>query len=62
MVPYQEFWVFQRRGDAWRLQTIEQSHESDRLEAANRVAGMTDVDVRNAEAGEGRVFVDREKR
>jgi predicted lipid-binding transport protein (Tim44 family) len=51
VLPYQEFWVFRRHGDAWRLVTIDRSHESSRLEAANRVDGMTDVDQRNAEEG-----------
>ena len=51
VVPYQEFWIFRRQGDTWRLQAIEQSHESDRLQAANRVATMTDENLRNAVDG-----------
>jgi hypothetical protein len=51
VIPYQEFWVFRRHGAAWRLQSIDRSHASGRLEAANRVDGMTDVDRRNAENG-----------
>jgi hypothetical protein len=51
ILPYQEFWVFRRQGGAWRLQAIERSHESKRLEAANCVSGMTDLDPRNAENG-----------
>jgi Tim44-like domain len=34
---YQEFWTFRRQECAWRLQTIEQSHESGRLQAENHV-------------------------
>jgi hypothetical protein len=50
-IPYQEFWVFRRHGAAWRLQSIERSHASGRLEVANHVDGMTEVDQRNAENG-----------
>jgi predicted lipid-binding transport protein (Tim44 family) len=39
ILPYQEFWVFRRDGTGWRLEAIEQSQKSDRLEAANRVDG-----------------------
>jgi hypothetical protein len=49
VIPYQEFWVFRLYGAAWRLQSIERSHSSDRLVAANRVDSMTDADRRNAE-------------
>jgi predicted lipid-binding transport protein (Tim44 family) len=49
VLPYQEFWVFRRHGEAWRLHDIERSHLSNRLSADNEVAGMTDVDRRNAE-------------
>jgi hypothetical protein len=49
VIPYQEFWVFRRHGEAWRLVTIDRSHDSDRLAAANRVDGMTSVERRNAE-------------
>jgi predicted lipid-binding transport protein (Tim44 family) len=51
ILPYQEFWIFRRYGEGWRLQVIDRSHESDRLEAANRVDGMTEVDRRNTEEG-----------
>jgi predicted lipid-binding transport protein (Tim44 family) len=34
---YQEFWTFRRHESAWRLRTIEQSHESDRLQAENQI-------------------------
>jgi hypothetical protein len=51
VIPYQEFWIFRRYDNGWRLQTIDRSHASDRLEAANRVDGMTEVDQRNAENG-----------
>jgi hypothetical protein len=50
VIPYQEFWIFRRHGDRWQLASIDR-HESDRLEAANRVDGMRDVDRRNAEQG-----------
>jgi predicted lipid-binding transport protein (Tim44 family) len=48
---FQEFWVFRRQGDAWRLYAIEQSHESDRLQAENRVAGMSDAELCNLQQG-----------
>jgi hypothetical protein len=48
---FQEFWAFCRRGDAWQLHAIEESHQSDRLHAENRVAGMTDAELRNAQRG-----------
>jgi hypothetical protein len=51
VIPYQEFWIFRRYDNGWRLQTIDRSHASDRLQAANRVDGMTEVDRRNAENG-----------
>jgi hypothetical protein len=50
VIPYQEFWVFRRSGERWQLVGIERS-ESTRLQAANLVDGMTDVDRRNAEDG-----------
>jgi predicted lipid-binding transport protein (Tim44 family) len=34
---YQEFWTFSRQESAWQLETIERSHKSDRLKAANHV-------------------------
>jgi predicted lipid-binding transport protein (Tim44 family) len=51
VLPYQEFWVFRRQGAQWRLHDIERSHQSERLHAANQVAGLSDVDRRNAEEG-----------
>jgi hypothetical protein len=48
---FQELWVFCRQGDAWRLCAIERSHASDRLRAENRVAGMTDAELRNVQRG-----------
>jgi hypothetical protein len=51
VLPYQEFWVLRRQGASWRLHDIERSHQSERLHAANEVAGMADVDRRNAEEG-----------
>jgi hypothetical protein len=37
---YQEFWVFRRHGEGWRLDAIERTHESSRLRSANYVAGL----------------------
>jgi hypothetical protein len=51
ILPYQEFWIFRRHGQAWRLATIDRSHDSDRLMAANYVEGMKDLDRSNAEEG-----------
>ena len=51
VIPYQEFWVFRRHGESWRLVTIDRSHDSDRLMAANHVDGMTDLERCNAEEG-----------
>jgi hypothetical protein len=48
---YQEFWVFRRQGDAWRLQAIERSERSNRLAAENQIAGMTAAELRNAQEG-----------
>ena len=48
---YQEFWTFRRHESAWRLRTIEQSHESGRLRAENHVeetpAGLAPVRVKS---------------
>jgi hypothetical protein len=46
---FQEFWIFRRRGDSWLLQTIEQSHESDRLERTTLVADLTEQQKQNAQ-------------
>jgi hypothetical protein len=46
---FQEFWVFRRQRDAWLLRAIERSHESDRLEAPNEVAGLTGEQFQNAQ-------------
>jgi predicted lipid-binding transport protein (Tim44 family) len=51
VIPYQEFWVFRRHGNLWRLVSIDRSHDWTRLEAANRVDSMTDLERRNAEEG-----------
>jgi hypothetical protein len=40
VLPCQEFWVFRRDGEAWKLHAIERSHLSSRLRAPNRVEGM----------------------
>jgi predicted lipid-binding transport protein (Tim44 family) len=46
---YQEFWTFQRSPGGWRLLQILPSSDSDRLVAANRVAGMTEAGVESIE-------------
>jgi hypothetical protein len=46
---FQEFWAFRRQDNRWRLQAIEQSHESDRLEADNHVAELTEEQLHNAQ-------------
>jgi predicted lipid-binding transport protein (Tim44 family) len=46
---FQEFWVLRRSGEDWRLQDIEQSYESERLERANIVTDLTDQQVANAQ-------------
>jgi hypothetical protein len=46
---FQEFWVFRRQDEKWLLQTIEQSHESDRLGRPNFVADLTDQQLANAQ-------------
>jgi hypothetical protein len=51
VIPYQEFWVFRRQDDGWRLLTIDRSDDSERLHAVNHVDGMTEVDRSNAEQG-----------
>jgi predicted lipid-binding transport protein (Tim44 family) len=51
VIPYQEFWVFRRHGDLWRLVSIDRSYDWAPLEAANRVDAMTDLERRNAEDG-----------
>jgi predicted lipid-binding transport protein (Tim44 family) len=38
---FQEFWVFRRHGEGWRLDAIERTHESSRLRGANYVAGLS---------------------
>jgi len=40
---FQEFWIFQRQGDAWILREIEQSRESDALREENFFEQFTDV-------------------
>jgi predicted lipid-binding transport protein (Tim44 family) len=39
---FQEFWGFRRQGDAWHLDTIERSHQSNRLTRPNRVEGLSE--------------------
>jgi predicted lipid-binding transport protein (Tim44 family) len=45
---FQEFWVFHRQGERWRLDAIERTHESDRLRADNHVAGLSAEQLENA--------------
>lgn len=42
---FQEFWVFQRQGNLWRLLTIERSHQSDRLQVPNQVEDLTEEQI-----------------
>jgi predicted lipid-binding transport protein (Tim44 family) len=48
VLPYQEFWVFRRDGEAWKLHAIERSHLSSRLRAPNRVEGMAEAEPLDA--------------
>jgi predicted lipid-binding transport protein (Tim44 family) len=48
---YQEFWTFQRQGDAWRLSEVKESWHTAPLKAPNQIAGLSDVELRNAESG-----------
>jgi hypothetical protein len=47
---FQEFWIFRRQEEGWRLQEIERSHESDRLERPNFVADLTDQQLTRAQS------------
>jgi hypothetical protein len=44
---FQEFWVFRRQGERWLLQAIERTHQSDRLQAANHVVGLSAEQLQN---------------
>ena len=44
---FQEFWTFQRQGEAWLLREIEQTRESDALKHENFVEMFTDDQLRN---------------
>jgi hypothetical protein len=48
---YQEFWTFQRHGNAWQLHEVKESWDTGALTAPNRVAGLSDVELRNVERG-----------
>ncbi|MCX6997003.1 MAG: Hint domain-containing protein [Kiritimatiellaeota bacterium] len=48
---FQEFWTFQRQGDAWLLREIEQSRESDALQQENFVEQFTDTQLRQIYGG-----------
>ncbi len=44
-----EFWVFRRQGERGRLDAIERTHQSDLLQAANRVAGLSAEQLDNVQ-------------
>jgi hypothetical protein len=46
---FQEFWVFRRQGERWRLAAIERTHASNLLRAANHVAGLSAEQLENAQ-------------
>jgi hypothetical protein len=48
---YQDFWVFQRHGDGWKLHDFQESWNDKYLREPNRLHGMSEVDLRNAENG-----------
>jgi hypothetical protein len=48
---YQDFWTFQRHGDCWKLHKFEESRNDTHLGEPNRVHGMSDVELDNAERG-----------
>ena len=48
---FQEFWTFQRQGEAWLLREIEQSRESDALKASNFVEQFTDAQLQQIYGG-----------
>ena len=48
---FQEFWTFQRQGDAWQLREIEQSRESDALKQDNFVEQFTGVQLKQIYGG-----------
>jgi hypothetical protein len=39
---FQEFWVLQRKGNAWHIADIERSHISTRLTTPNHVEGFAE--------------------
>ncbi len=46
---FQEFWIFRRQSDRWRLLDIERSHESSCLQRPLRIAGLSEAELRNVE-------------
>jgi hypothetical protein len=46
---FQEFWVFRCQDDRWLLRAIERTHNSDRLNAANEVAGLSAEQLENVQ-------------
>jgi predicted lipid-binding transport protein (Tim44 family) len=48
---YQELWTFQRSDNAWLLHEVKASRDSTLLHAPNKVAGLTDEEVRNPTHG-----------
>jgi predicted lipid-binding transport protein (Tim44 family) len=45
--PFQEFWTFQRQGQAWLLREVEQTRESSALKHENFVEMFTDNQLQN---------------
>jgi hypothetical protein len=48
---FQEFWVFRRRGECWRLEAIKRTHDAGLLRAGNHVAGLSAEQLENAQQG-----------
>jgi predicted lipid-binding transport protein (Tim44 family) len=48
-ILFQEFWVFRRHGNGWRLWQIEPSYHWGRLEAANHVEELSEQQMHNAQ-------------
>jgi predicted lipid-binding transport protein (Tim44 family) len=44
---FQEFWVFRRQGERWLLDAIKQTRDSDLLQTANHVAGLSAEQLQN---------------
>jgi predicted lipid-binding transport protein (Tim44 family) len=48
---YQEFWIFQRHGDGWKLHQVQESTDDSHLNAPNRVDGLSEEELQNVERG-----------